>query len=72
VDRGPEFTNRDLESNYNLGNGTFFCKEIFGEERFLTGNMRSPGFITQMPISEAARKDLTRLQGKNPDLHGGA
>jgi hypothetical protein len=34
--------------------------------------MRSPGFITQMPISEAARKDLTRLQGKNPDLHGGA
>jgi spermidine dehydrogenase len=71
VDRGPEFTNRDLDSKYKLGTGTFFCKEIFGEERFLAGNMRSPEFIAQMPISEAARKDLIRLQGKNPDYMAG-
>jgi spermidine dehydrogenase len=71
VDRGREFTNRDLEAKYNLAAGTFFNKEMFKEECLLIGNTRQPGFVAKMPISEEARRDLTRLLGKNPDYMAG-
>ena len=69
VERYPEFVNRDLEEKFNLGSGTFFDKEHFGEDRLVTGRGRLPwkAFLEKAPLSEAARKDLIRLHGKNPD-----
>ena len=71
VDRGREFNNRDLETKYHLVSGTFFNKEVFKEECLLIGNIRQPGFVAKMPISDQARQDLTRLLGKNPDYMAG-
>ncbi len=67
VERNAEFFNRDLEEKYNLASGTFFDKEHFGEDRIVTGNPRLSEFFAKAPLSEAARKDLIRLHGKNPD-----
>src|SRR5579859_3446856 len=69
VERYSEFVNRDLEEKYNLGSGTFFDKEHFGEDRLVAGRGRLPWktFLEKAPLSEAARKDLIRLHGKNPD-----
>jgi spermidine dehydrogenase len=71
VDRGREFNNRDLEAKYHLAAGTFFNREMFKVECLIPGNIRQPGFVAKMPISEEARKDLTRLLGKNPDYMAG-
>src|SRR5271170_2456638 len=67
VSRSTEFTNHDLEAKYDLRAGTFFDKEHFLEERLSVGNPRSAGFLQKVPLSEAARKDLIRIHGKNPD-----
>jgi spermidine dehydrogenase len=67
VERNAEFLNRDLEQKYKLTTGTFFDREHFGEDRVVTGNPRTPEFFSKAPLSEAARKDLIRLHGKNPD-----
>ena len=71
VERNAEFSNRDLEEKYNLAAGTFFDKEHFGQDRIVTGNPRLPEFFAKAPLSEAARKDLIRLHGKNPDYMAG-
>ena len=71
VERNPEFVNHDLERKYNLGAGTFFDKEHFGEDRLVKGNPRLPQFFAKAPLSDAARKDLIRLHGKNPDYMAG-
>jgi spermidine dehydrogenase len=69
VERYSEFVNRELEEKYNLGSGTFFDKEHFGEDRLVAGRGRIPWktFLERAPLSDAARKDLIRLHGKNPD-----
>ncbi len=69
VERYSEFVNRDLEEKYNLGSGTFFDKEHFGEDRLVAGRGRLPwkSFLEKAPLSDGARKDLIRLHGKNPD-----
>lgn len=71
VERYTEFFNRDLEEKYHLVSGTFFDKEHFGEDRVVAGNPRLPEFFAKAPLSEAARKDLIRLHGKNPDYMSG-
>jgi len=73
VPRNPEFFNRSIEQNYQLGAGMFFDKEHFGEDRLVTGNGRLPWpeFLANSPLSDAARKDLIRLHGKNPDYMAG-
>jgi len=71
VERNAEFFNRDLEEKYNLGAGTFFDKEHFGEDRLVRGNPRLPDFFANAPLTEAARNDLIRLHGKNPDYMAG-
>ena len=73
VPRNAEFQNRALFEKYQLGAGTFFDKEHFGEDRLVAGTGRPswPEFFAKAPLSEAARRDLIRLYGKNPDyLHG--
>jgi len=67
VERNPQFLNHDLERKYGLVAGTFFDKEHFGQDRLVKGNPHLPQFFAHAPLSEAARKDLIRLHGKNPD-----
>ena len=71
VERNPEFLNHDLERKYGLSAGTFFDKEHFGEDRMVKGNPHLPQFFAKAPLSDAARKDLIRLHGKNPDYMPG-
>jgi spermidine dehydrogenase len=73
VERGHEFSNREIEEKYTLSNGVFFDKEHFGEDRLVAGQGRLPWktFFEKAPLSEAARKDLIRLHGKNPDYMEG-
>jgi spermidine dehydrogenase len=70
VERNREFLQRDLFDKYNLGPGMFFDKEHFGEDRLVVGNGRIPWdqFFAKAPLTEKARRDLTRLHSdKNPD-----
>jgi spermidine dehydrogenase len=67
VERNSEFQNRDLEQKFGLAAGTFFDKEHFGVDRMVTGNARTPGFFDKAPLSDAGRRDLIRVHGKNPD-----
>lgn len=71
VERNPQFLNRDLERKYGLVAATFFDKEHFGEDRLVKGNPRLPQFFAKAPLSDAARRDLMRLHGKNPDYMPG-
>ena len=71
VERNSEFLNRDLEQKYGLAAGTFFDKEHFGVDRMVTGNARTPGFFDKAPLSDAARRDLIRVHGRNPDYMQG-
>jgi spermidine dehydrogenase len=73
VPRNREFANRTLVEEYHLGPSMFFDKEHFGEDRLVTGNGRIPWseFFAKAPLSEAARKDLNRLYGRNPDYLAG-
>ena len=73
VERYSEFVNRDLEEKYSLGSGTFFDKEHFGDDRLVSGRGRLPWktFFENAPLSDAARKDLVRLHGRNPDYLAG-
>jgi spermidine dehydrogenase len=71
VERNPEFLNRDLEQKYGLTASTFFDKEHFGEDRLVKGNPHLPQFFAKAPLTDAARKDLIRLHGKNPDYMPG-
>jgi spermidine dehydrogenase len=71
VNRNAEFANRDLEAKYDLRAGTFFDKEHFLGDRLVVGNPRSADFFQKVPLPEAARKDLIRLHGKNPDYMAG-
>ena len=72
VERNSEFQSTMIWSRrYGLAAGTFFDKEHFGEDRLVKGNPRLPQFFAKAPLSDAARKDLIRLHGKNPDYMAG-
>jgi len=73
VERYSEFANRTLETKFNLSSAMFFDKEHFGEDRVVAGHGRLPWkeFFAKAPLSDAARNDLVRLHGKNPDYMTG-
>ena len=73
VTKNAEVTNRVLFDTYDLGPSTFFDKEHFGEDRLVVGTGRIPWaqFFAKAPLSDAARKDLIRLHGENPDYMAG-
>jgi spermidine dehydrogenase len=69
VTKNAEVASRELFDTYGLGPSTFFDKEHFGEDRLVVGTGRLPWdqFFAKAPLSDAARKDLIRLYGENPD-----
>ena len=73
VQRNREFVTRVLADQYHLGPAMFFDKEHFGEDRLVAGNGRIPWpeFFAKAPLSDAARKDLIRVYGRNPDYLAG-
>ena len=73
VARNAEFQDRDLFDTHDLGPSTFFDKEHFGEDRLVAGNGRLPWdqFFAKAPLSDAARRDLIRVYGTNPDYLAG-
>jgi spermidine dehydrogenase len=74
VERSAEFNNHEIEEKHNLTSGVFFDKEHFGEDRLVAGEGRLPWktFFERAPLSGAARADLIRLHGKNPDYMAGS
>src|SRR5499427_1025583 len=73
TERYPEFVNRELEEQHGLGSAIFFDQEHFQEDRLVAGRGRLPWktFLEKAPLSEAARKDLIRVYGRNPDYMAG-
>lgn len=73
VGRNAEFLDRTLFDTYHLGRGMFFDKEHFGRDTLVPGYGSAPWaeFFHRAPLSDAARRDLIRLHGKNPDYLSG-
>ncbi len=77
-------TSDEFYESMNLGSATFFCREVFGEDRLVLGRPRgrpSSGggggmswaeWLAKTPLSAAAQKDLARLNGDDhPDYMPG-
>ena len=45
-----------------LGSAVFFDKDTFGQDRLVKGKLSSSEFLELAPLSEAARRDLLRLE----------
>ena len=58
-----------LFPSLKLGTGVFFDKEMFGEDRFVAGrnSLPWPEFIAKTPLSDVAKRDLTRLYTEKVD-----
>jgi spermidine dehydrogenase len=56
------YANRGFYASLGLGPGVFFDKETFGEDRLVKGKIASPEFLDQAPLSDAARRDVKRLE----------
>jgi spermidine dehydrogenase len=74
VDRFYKYFDQNLYKNMGLKRATFFDKETFGVDRLLPGFgthylglAYPPEILAQIPISEAARRDLARLQETSVD-----
>jgi spermidine dehydrogenase len=69
VQRFYKYFDQNLYKSMNLKRATFFDKETFGVDRLVPGaGMHStPEVIPQIPIDEAARKDLVRLETEAVD-----
>jgi len=78
VDRFHKYFDQNLYKGMKLKRATFFDKETFGVDRLLSGFgthylglTYPPDILAQIPISEAARKDLARLQEEKVDYLAG-
>ena len=79
VSRFYKYYDRKLFSSMHLKSATFFDKETFGtdllwpnvivgyDETYSGGKALSPEAVAQMPIAEAARKDILRIQAESVD-----
>src|SRR3984893_13950217 len=56
------YSERGFYPALGLGPAVFFDKETFGEDRLVKGKISSPGFLEKAPLSEAARRDIRRLE----------
>jgi spermidine dehydrogenase len=78
VDRFNKYFDQNLYKKMGLKRATFFDKETFGVDRLMAGFgthylglTYPPEILAQIPISEAARKDLARLQETKVDYLAG-
>ena len=53
---------RGFYLSLGLGSGVFFDKETFGADRLVKGKPSSSEFLEHAPLSEAARRDVRRLE----------
>jgi spermidine dehydrogenase len=53
---------RGFYPSLGLGSGVFFDKETFGADRLVRGEISSSEFLERAPLSEAARRDVRRLE----------
>src|SRR5580693_269858 len=69
VQRFYKYFDQNLYKSMNLKRATFFDKETFGADRLVPGAglHSTPEAISQIPIDEAARKDLARLENEAVD-----
>lgn len=69
VDSYRQYVNSGLFSSLGLTRATFFDKEHFGEDRLVAGEGALPWgeFFARTPMSERAKKDLTRLYTSKQD-----
>jgi len=56
------YADQELYLSLGLGSGVFFDKETFGEDRLVKGKLSSAEFLAQAPLSDAARRDILRLE----------
>ena len=61
------YTDQGFYASLGLGPGVFFDKETFGEDRLVKGAITGLGFLEQAPLSEAARRDVWRLETEPTD-----
>ena len=55
-------SDRGFYPSLGLGPGVFFDKETFGADRLVKGKLSSSEFLEHAPLSEAARRDVRRLE----------
>jgi spermidine dehydrogenase len=55
-------SDRGFYASLGLGSGVFFDKETFGADRLVNGKISSSEFLEHAPLSEAARRDVRRLE----------
>ncbi len=63
VTRGGELHDRDFYDSLNMRSGFFFNRETFGSDRLVVKQDEESwaDFLARAPLSEAARRSLTRL-----------
>ncbi|MGH9423013.1 MAG: NAD(P)-binding protein, partial [Thermoanaerobaculia bacterium] len=73
VERYNEYVDSKLFRSLGLARGTFFDKEHFGEDRLVVGegSIPWPEFFAKTPMSDQAKKDLTRLYTDKKDYFPG-
>ncbi len=69
VTRGDELRDRDLYDSLHMRGGFFFGRETFGSDRLVVGQdgESRADFLARTPLSEEARRSLTRLFGREVD-----
>jgi spermidine dehydrogenase len=69
VQKFEKFYDQRFYESRGMGQGIFFDKETFGEDRLVSGAYKTPWpeFLAKTPLSHAAQTDLVRLNTEEVD-----